>query len=62
MRAMADMGVGVVIEAGPGEVLGKLARRALPEAIVRSVGSPAQMAEVAALLRDGGEARRSEGA
>jgi [acyl-carrier-protein] S-malonyltransferase len=62
MRAMADMGVGVVIEAGPGEVLGKLARRALPEAIVRSVGSPAQVAEVAALLRDGGEARRSEGA
>jgi [acyl-carrier-protein] S-malonyltransferase len=62
MRAMADMGVGVVIEAGPGEVLGKLARRALPEAIVRSVGSPAQVAEVAALLRDGGEARQSEGA
>ena len=52
MRAMADMGVGVVIEAGPGDVLGKLARRALPDAIVRSVGSPAQVAEVATVLRD----------
>lgn len=42
MRAMAEMGVGVFVEAGPGDVLGKLARRAVPGATVRPVGSPAE--------------------
>jgi [acyl-carrier-protein] S-malonyltransferase len=40
MRSMYEMGIEGFIEAGPGDVLGKLARRAVPEAEVRSVGSP----------------------
>jgi [acyl-carrier-protein] S-malonyltransferase len=51
MRSMADMGVTWFIEAGPGEVLGKLARRAAPDAQVRSVGSPAEAVTVAEELR-----------
>jgi [acyl-carrier-protein] S-malonyltransferase len=51
MRSMADMGAGWFVEAGPGEVLGKLARRAVPDAQVRSVGTPAEAAAVADELR-----------
>jgi [acyl-carrier-protein] S-malonyltransferase len=51
MRAIAEMGVSVVVEAGPGDVLGKLARRAIPDATVRSVGTPDEAGEVAGLLR-----------
>jgi [acyl-carrier-protein] S-malonyltransferase len=51
MRAMGDMGVEWFLEAGPGDVLGKLARRAVPEATVRTVGSPEESAGVAADLR-----------
>ena len=40
IRAMYEMGIEGFVEAGPGDVLGKLARRAVPEAEVRSVGSP----------------------
>lgn len=47
LRSMADMGVDWFIEAGPGDVLGKLARRAAPHATVRSVGSPAEARAVA---------------
>jgi [acyl-carrier-protein] S-malonyltransferase len=41
LRAMAEMGIQGFIEAGPGDVLGKLARRAVPDGEVRSIGSPA---------------------
>jgi [acyl-carrier-protein] S-malonyltransferase len=51
MQAMAEMGVDFVIEAGPGEVLGKLARRAIPGATVRSVGTPDQARAAADELR-----------
>jgi [acyl-carrier-protein] S-malonyltransferase len=51
MRSMADMGIAWFVEAGPGDVLGKLARRAVPDAEVRSVGSPAEAAAVADELR-----------
>jgi [acyl-carrier-protein] S-malonyltransferase len=47
LRAMGDMGVDWFVEAGPGDVLGKLARRAVPGSQVRSVGSPADAEAVA---------------
>jgi [acyl-carrier-protein] S-malonyltransferase len=50
VRAMAEMGIDWFIEAGPGDVLGKLARRAVPGAEVRSVGSPADARAVAEAL------------
>src|SRR5947209_4300604 len=51
MQALAEMGVDFVIEAGPGDVLGKLARRAIPGATVRSVGTPEQARAVADEIR-----------
>jgi [acyl-carrier-protein] S-malonyltransferase len=51
LRSMADMGVDWFIEAGPGDVLGKLARRAVPGSEVRSVGSPQGARAVAEELR-----------
>jgi malonyl CoA-acyl carrier protein transacylase len=40
LRAMDAIGVTVFVEAGPGDVLAKLARRAVPGATVFAVGSP----------------------
>ncbi len=51
MRAMAEMGIEAYVEAGPGDVLGKLARRAVPESEVRSVGSPKDARALAEALR-----------
>jgi [acyl-carrier-protein] S-malonyltransferase len=51
LRAMAEMGIEGFVEAGPGDVLGKLARRALPESEVRSVGSPDDARALAEELR-----------
>src|SRR5947209_1724643 len=51
MQAMSAMGVDFVVEAGPGDVLGKLARRAIPGATVRSVGTPEQARAVADEIR-----------
>ena len=51
MQSMAEMGVDAITEAGPGDVLGKLARRAIPNAIVRSVGTPDDARAVAEELR-----------
>jgi [acyl-carrier-protein] S-malonyltransferase len=42
LRAMDAMGVTVFVEAGPGDVLAKLARRAVPGSTVFAVGSPEQ--------------------
>ena len=51
MRSMVEMGIGWFVEAGPGEVLGKLARRAAPGGTVRTVGTPSQARGVAEELR-----------
>jgi [acyl-carrier-protein] S-malonyltransferase len=51
MDAMGEAGVTWLLEAGPGDVLSKLARRALPESTVRTVGSPADARTVADELR-----------
>jgi [acyl-carrier-protein] S-malonyltransferase len=40
MRAMSEKGVSSFLEAGPGDVLAKLARRAAPGGSIRSIGSP----------------------
>jgi len=50
MRAMAEMGVTWYLEAGPGDVLAKLARRAVMGANARPVGSPAEARAVAGEL------------
>jgi [acyl-carrier-protein] S-malonyltransferase len=51
LRSMADMGITLFIEAGPGDVLAKLARRAIPGADVRTVGSPGEARAVAESVR-----------
>jgi [acyl-carrier-protein] S-malonyltransferase len=51
MRAMADMGITWFVEAGPGNVLGKLAARAVPGSTVRYAGSPAEARAIAEALR-----------
>jgi [acyl-carrier-protein] S-malonyltransferase len=47
MRSMGELGITWFVEAGPGDVLSKLARRGAPGATVRTVGSPADAAAVA---------------
>ncbi|MGH2675870.1 MAG: ACP S-malonyltransferase [Actinomycetota bacterium] len=42
IRAMADAGVDMFVEAGPGEVLAKLAKRCVPGARAVSTGTPAE--------------------
>jgi [acyl-carrier-protein] S-malonyltransferase len=51
LRSMSDMGITVFLEAGPGDVLAKLARRAVPGADIRSVGSPGEARAVAEAIR-----------
>ena len=51
LKAMTAQGVTAFVEAGPGEVLGKLARRAAPEAKVHAVGSPEEARTVAEELK-----------
>ena len=51
MRAMGEMGITWFLEAGPGDVLGKLARRAVPGSTIRQIGSPDEAVNVAAELR-----------
>jgi malonyl CoA-acyl carrier protein transacylase len=48
---MSDAGITLFIEAGPGDVLAKLARRAIPGADVRTVGSPDEARAVADQIR-----------
>lgn len=47
LHSMARDGVELFVEAGPGDVLAKLTRRAIPGAQVRGVGSPEQARQVA---------------
>lgn len=46
MLAMDKAGVSLFVEAGPGDVLAKLARRCVPEARTASVGSPDEAREL----------------
>jgi [acyl-carrier-protein] S-malonyltransferase len=47
IRAMADAGVAMFVESGPGDVLAKLAKRCAPQARAVSVGTPAEAAALA---------------
>jgi [acyl-carrier-protein] S-malonyltransferase len=40
VRALADAGARVFLEAGPGDVLTKLMKRIVPDATARAVGTP----------------------
>jgi [acyl-carrier-protein] S-malonyltransferase len=50
MRAMAEAGVELFVEAGPGDVLSKLAKRCVPGARAVSIGTPAEAQALAADL------------
>lgn len=50
MRAMAEMGVDTFVEAGPGDVLSKLAKRCVPGARAVAVGTPGEAQALAADL------------
>jgi [acyl-carrier-protein] S-malonyltransferase len=60
MRAMGDLGITWFVEAGPGDVLSKLARRAVPGAMARAVGSTDDARVVAEEIRGGETAPREE--
>jgi [acyl-carrier-protein] S-malonyltransferase len=60
IRAMAEMGISWFVEAGPGNVLGKLAARAVPGSTVRFAGSPAEARAVAEELQQPAQARAGE--
>jgi [acyl-carrier-protein] S-malonyltransferase len=53
MRSLNEIGIDLLLEAGPGDVLAKLARRALPGARTTSLGSPAEALAAAESLREG---------
>jgi [acyl-carrier-protein] S-malonyltransferase len=55
LRSMAEAGITTFVEAGPGDVLAKLARRAIPGADVRTVGSPGEAHAVAEAIRQPAE-------
>jgi [acyl-carrier-protein] S-malonyltransferase len=61
IRAMADMGITWFIEAGPGNVLGKLADRAVPGSTVRFAGSPSEARAIAEDLHEPARAAAEEG-
>jgi [acyl-carrier-protein] S-malonyltransferase len=50
VKAMADLGAELFVEAGPGDVLSKLVKRNVPGARAVSVGSPAEAQALAAEL------------
>lgn len=52
MRSISEEGITWFVEAGPGDVLGKLARRAAEGSTVASVGSPDEARAAAQALRD----------
>jgi len=56
LRAMGDLGATWFLEAGPGDVLSKFARRAVPGAEVRTVGSPDSARQVAEEIRQAARA------
>jgi [acyl-carrier-protein] S-malonyltransferase len=40
IRALAGAGAGMFLEAGPGDVLTKLMKRIVPDAVARAIGTP----------------------
>jgi [acyl-carrier-protein] S-malonyltransferase len=60
MRAMDEMGITWFVEAGPGDVLARLARRTVPGATIRAAGSPQQVREVAQEIREAPVVARAE--
>ena len=52
VRSLSDAGAELFMEAGPGDVLTKLAKRVVPQATAVAVGSPEAAAELA---RDSGD-------
>jgi [acyl-carrier-protein] S-malonyltransferase len=52
MRALAEAGIDTLVEAGPGDVLSKLARRAAPGAKAEAVGTPDEAAAFASSMSD----------
>ena len=55
LRSMADAGITLFLEPGPGDVLAKLARRAIPGVDARTVGSPGEARAVAEEIRQPAE-------
>jgi [acyl-carrier-protein] S-malonyltransferase len=55
LRSMTESGITTFVEAGPGDVLAKLARRAIPGADVRTAGSPGEARAVAEGIRQPAE-------
>jgi [acyl-carrier-protein] S-malonyltransferase len=53
MRALAEAGFDTFVEAGPGQVLSRIARRDLPGVRAVAVGSPADAAELAQTVGSG---------
>jgi [acyl-carrier-protein] S-malonyltransferase len=47
IRAMAEEGIDLFVEAGPGDVLAKLAKRCVPQARAESVGTPEEARSLA---------------
>jgi [acyl-carrier-protein] S-malonyltransferase len=52
LRAMSEAGIGCFVEAGPGDVLTRLVRRCVPDAMTFSVGSPSDADAFVASLRE----------
>ena len=57
LRAMGEIGASWFVEAGPGDVLSKLARRAVPGATSATAGSPAAAQDIADRIRAEAAAR-----
>ena len=53
VRSLSDAGAELFVEAGPGDVLTKLAKRVVPQATAVAVGSPEAAAELARTGADG---------
>jgi [acyl-carrier-protein] S-malonyltransferase len=53
VRSLSDAGTELFVEAGPGDVLTKLAKRVVPHATAVAVGSPDAAAELARERSDG---------
>jgi malonyl CoA-acyl carrier protein transacylase len=55
LKAIGGLGVTHVIEAGPGDVLTKLAKRAVPDATAVAAGTPEKVREAAKGIAAGAE-------
>jgi [acyl-carrier-protein] S-malonyltransferase len=53
MRSLGEIGIDLLLEAGPGDVLAKLARRSIPDARPVSLGTPGEVLAIAESLKEG---------